>query len=306
MDKKHYLKGILFASAGSIGWGISGVCSPYLFMEYDLDSSWLTAVRMVLSGIALLIIALPGDGRNIFRIWTSRRDVMWLLAFALLGLLLCQYTFLGAVKYSNSATATVLQSLNVVAMALIVAARNRRRMNAAQTAAVFLALGGTYLIATGGDPGSMDLSAAGLIFGLLAAAGVITYTLLSRPIISTWGNLPVTGWGMLTGGAVLFIVSGAWIIPDGLDLTAWLMIAVIVLIGTAGGFSAFLEGVRYIGPVKATLLGCLEPASATVLSALFLGTRFTPAEIIGFCAIILTVFLSVKNREPSDRKNDVS
>ena len=297
MNKKNYIRGILFASAGSIGWGVSGVCSQYLFMEYDLDSGWLTAVRMVLSGIALLIIAMPGEGRGILRIWTSRCDIMWLLAFALLGLLMCQYTFLGAVKYSNSATATVLQSLNVIIMAVLVAARNRKRMSAAQTAAVFLALAGTYLIATGGNPGSMDLSAAGLIFGILAAVGVVTYTLLSRPIISTHGNLPVTGWGMLIGGAVLFLASGAWIIPEGLDLTAWVMIAIIVLIGTAGGFSAFLEGVRYIGPVKATLIGCLEPASATVLSSLFLRTRFMPAELIGFCAIILTVFLSVSGKK---------
>ena len=282
---------------GSIGWGVSGVCCQYLFMEYDLDSGWLTAVRMVLSGIALLIIAIPGEGRGILRIWTSRCDIMWLLAFALLGLLMCQYTFLGAVKYSNSATATVLQSLNVIIMAVLVAARNRKRMSAAQTAAVFLALAGTYLIATGGNPGSMDLSAAGLIFGILAAVGVVTYTLLSRPIISTHSNLPVTGWGMLTGGAVLFLASRAWVIPEGLDLTAWGMIAIIVLIGTAGGFSAFLEGVRYIGPVKATLIGCLEPASATVLSSLFLGTRFTLAELIGFCAIILTVFLSVSGKK---------
>ncbi len=75
------------------------------------------------------------------------------------------------------------------------------------------------------------------------------------------------------------------------------MIAVIVLIGTAVGFSAFLEGVRYIGPVKATLIGCLEPVSATVLSALFLGTRFSMAELLGFGLILLTVFLSVLERK---------
>ena len=75
------------------------------------------------------------------------------------------------------------------------------------------------------------------------------------------------------------------------------MITVIVLIGTAVGFSAFLEGVRYIEPVKATLIGCLEPVSATVLSALFLGTRFSMAELLGFGLILLTVFLSVLERK---------
>ena len=48
-----------------------------------------------------------------------------------------------------------------------------------------------------------------LLFGLLAAAGVVSYTLLSRPIIASWGNLTITGWGMLIGGLVLFLFTKA-------------------------------------------------------------------------------------------------
>lgn len=170
-------------------------------------------------------------------------------------------------------------------------------MSGRQLLAILLAMAGTFLIATNGDPARMSLSTAGLILGLLAALGVVTYTLLSRPIIASWGNLTVTGWGMLIGGLVLAVVTKAWIFPENLDGTAWLLIAAIVLIGTALGFSAFLEGVKLIGPVKATLIGCLEPASATALSALFLGTRFSLPELSGFCFIILTVFLSVTGSE---------
>lgn len=294
MDRKNYIRGLLFATLGCIGWGISGVCSQYLFSEYDIDAAWLTAIRMVLSGTVLLIIAMPKEKKRTFRICTVRKDVLWLLAFSILGLLMCQYTFLGAIRYSNSATATVLQSLNVVIMALTMALWSRTRMRATQAAAVLLAVLGTYLIATCGDPANMTLSSAGLVLGILSAVGVVTYTLLSRSIIKEWGNLLVTGWGMFIGGAVIFVAAKAWIIPEGLDLTGWLMITIIVLVGTAVGFSAFLEGVKHIGPVKATLIGCLEPASATALSALFLGTQFTQVELIGFCCIILTVFLSVK------------
>ena len=64
-------------------------------------------------------------------------------------------------------------------------------------------------------------------------------------------------------------------------------------LGTAIGFSVFLESVRYIGPVKATLIGCLEPVTATVLSAALFQTRFSWAELLGFGFVLLTVFLSV-------------
>lgn len=297
MKKSNNIRGYMFAILGGLSWGISGVSSQYLFMKYDVSADWLTAVRMLLSGILLLMLALPKEHMRVFKIWKKGRDVLWLLAFALAGLLMCQYTFLAAIKYSNSATATVLQSLNVVLMAVVMAVWNKKKMSKIQTAAIILAISGTYLIATKGSLTSMDISAAGLVFGLLAAVGVVSYTLLSRPIIATWGNLTITGWGMLIGGSVLFVITKAWIFPTNLDFPAWILIAVIVIIGTAVGFSVFLESVKYIGPVKSTLLGCLEPASATVLSAVMLGTRFTVIELIGFAFVVGTVFLSVSEKE---------
>lgn len=134
-----------------------------------------------------------------------------------------------------SATAAVLQSLNVVLMAIVMAAWNKKPIGRGQVLAVLLAIAGTYLIASKGDFHRMDFSAAGLLFGLLAAAGVVSYTLLSRPIIASWGNLTITGWGMLIGGLVLFLFTKAWNVPAALDLTAWIVIAAIVLIGTAVG-----------------------------------------------------------------------
>lgn len=291
------MRGLFFASLGAMSWGISGVCSQYLFMNYDVDSSWLTAIRMVLSGILLLILSAFKDKDKIIKIWTIPKDVGWLFAFAILGLLMCQYTYVSAIKYSDSATATVLQSLNVVIMIVFMSIVTRTKMKFSQILAVFLAVLGTYLISTGGNPRNMTISTAGLIFGLLSAVGVITYTLFSRPIIVKWGNILVTGWGMLIGGLVISIITKAWIIPKDLDFIAWLMIAIIIVVGTAGGFSIFLEGVKHIGPVKATLIGCLEPASATLLAAIFLGMRFSLVELTGFFCILLTVFLSVKDKE---------
>ena len=297
MKKNNTIRGYMLAILGGVSWGISGVCSQYLFMKYEVSADWLTAVRMLLSGILLLMLALQREHMRVFKIWKERKDVVWLIAFGLAGLLLCQYTFLAAIKYSNSATATVLQSLNVVLMAIVVSVWNKKQMRKIQIAAIILAISGTYLIATKGNPTSMDISAKGLIFGILAAVGVVIYTLLSRPIIASWGNLTITGWGMLIGGMVLFVVTRAWIFPTNLDFPAWIIIAVIVIIGTAVGFSVFLESVKYIGPVKSTLLGCLEPASATILSALVLGTRFTVVELIGFVLVVGTVFLSVSTKE---------
>ena len=44
---------------------------------------------------------------------------------------------------------------------------------------------------------------------------------------------------------------------------------------------------------RASLIGTVEPVSATVTSALMLGTVFAPTDLIGFACIIVMVFLTV-------------
>ena len=105
---------------------------------------------------------------------------------------------------------------------------------------------------------------------------------------------------MMIGGSVLALCTSWGSAPENLDLPAFLAIAVIVVIGTAGSFSLFLKGSILIDLVKATLLGCLEPFSATLLSALLLQTVFGSAEPLGFACILTTVMLSVKKDLETD------
>ena len=65
--------------------------------------------------------------------------------------------------------------------------------------------------------------------------------------------------------------------------------AAIVLVGTVGAFTFFLQGIHLIGPVKASLLACLEPLTAVALSSLCLGSRFSAADLAGSACILMTV-----------------
>ena len=245
----------------------------------------------------MLSIVIPKEKSEIFCLFKEKENVAWIITFALLGLLLCQYSFLEAINKSNSATATVLQSLNVIFMALLVSIYTRKKMNSSQILAIFLAVLGTYLIATKGSISRMVISIPGLFWGIVSAFGVVSYTLLSRNLIKKFGNILVSGWGMLIGGIVFGIVTKVWILPNNLDLMSISMIVVIVVIGTAVSFPLFLQGAKLIGPVKATLIACIEPVTATVLSSLLLNTKFDISELIGFAAIIATVFISILHKE---------
>ena len=75
MGKSDFTKGVIFTAAGGIGWGISGICGQYIFHEYAVDSSWMTAVRMIFSGLLLLSIVIPKEKSEIFCLFKEKENV---------------------------------------------------------------------------------------------------------------------------------------------------------------------------------------------------------------------------------------
>ena len=59
-------------------------------------------------------------------------------------------------------------------------------------------------------------------------------------------------------------------------------------------FSLFAQGIHDAGPVRSSILSVTEPVSAALLAFFWLGTQFTIADLVGFAAILATVFLLAK------------
>ncbi len=292
--KSKNTRGILCTLLGGTLWGFSGACSDFLFTNYAMDSSWLTVVRMLGAGIALTVINLTGSRKRSIAIWKNGMDAVQLVIFALLGLAFSQYAYLTSIDHSNAGTATVLQYLGPVLIMGLVCVKNRRLPDRREGIAICLAVGGTYLLATHGNPKTMVLSQLGLIWGLLSAVSLALYTLLPAKIIPKWGSMIVTGWAMLLGGAAMALISRVWSIPVALDIYGWLAVGGVVIAGTLLAYTLYLQGVADVGAVLASMLASVEPVSATVISALWLGTSFQWIDLLGFAAIMATVFLLAK------------
>ena len=294
-SKNRTLRGVLCTTIGGVCWGISGTCGQYLFSNYEISSLWLTCVRLLAGGLILTLLALPRHRHDILALLRDRRDTLQLVLYGICGLLLCQYSYMTAISWSNAATITVLQNLSLVLIMLYTCLRDRRRPQRRELLALILALVGIYLLATGGKPSQMMLSPQGLFWGLAAALAVAIYSLLPRSLLARWDRGVVTGLGMLIGGMVINAATRSWTISVSLPIQGWLAVGGVVLLGTALAFPLIMQGIADIGPVRSSMLATTEPVSATILSVLWLGTSFTVTDIIGFAAIISIIFLLAKS-----------
>ncbi len=300
-EKKRTLRGFLCAALGGVCWGASGTVGQYLFTCQGVDSGWLTVVRMFLAGVVLLGGALVRHRPQLRAIWSDRRDALRLVLFSVGGLMTCQYTYLAAIRYSNSATATVLQYMGQALILLWVCLRARRLPTRREGAALVLALLGAFLLATHGSLTALALSPQALFWGLCAAVSLMLYTLLPGDLLRRYPVSVCTGCGMFIGGVVLLVLTQAWRIPVALNAAVALGTLEISVVGTALAFTLYLQGVSDVGGVRASLLACTEPVSAALCAALWLHTSFAWQDLLGFAAILVMAVLIALPERASEK-----
>lgn len=291
MQKSKTAAGILFSLFGGIFWGLSGSCGQYLFTYHNVNSSWLVPIRMLLTGLILLCISGIKHKGRIFAVWHGKSNFIRMAAFTLFGLIMCQYSYFRAIELSDAGTATVLQYLSPVMILVYTCISGKKMPMLAEIIAIILAVGGTFVIATGGNISSLAVSPEALFWGIIAGVFLACYSLIPVPLLKQADTPTVLGWGMLIGGIALMPVFRPWQNMPVISFSLIAALAGVIILGTVVAYTFYLEGIHLIGATKASIISSIEPVSATVISALWLGTEFSFADIIGFIMIISTIFI---------------
>ena len=288
MDRRS-ARGAALTILGGLLWGFSGTCGQFLLQRKGITSEFLVPVRLMSAGAILLVLCLLRERGRVLDV--LRHDAPGIFVFGIFGMSMCQYTYFSAIAASNAGTATVLQYTGPVLILVYLSLREKRLPRPTEVLAIALALTGTFLLATHGKPGSMALSTRALCWGLLSAVALAVYTVQPGRLLNAYGSAAVTAWGMLIGGAMLCMLFQPFSMQVHLDGEGLLAMAAIVLLGTVAAFSAYMEGIRCVGPKKGSLYASIEPVSAAVFSALLMGARFTGMDVAGFACILSTIFL---------------
>lgn len=285
------IKGIILVIIGAMLWGISGTVAQYLFQEKGFSAEWLVVIRLLASGLILLLYAFMKGKQDIWTIWKSKHSILNLLLFSIIGMLGVQYTYFAAIKYGNAATATILQYLSPVIVTCYLALRTKKMPNLQEITAVILAMLGTFLIITKGNIHSISISKLALFWGISSAFAAAFYTLQPRFLLAKWGSTVVVGWGMLIGGIAFSFIHQPWNFTGQWSIASIFAVIFVVLFGTLIAFYCYLESLKYIQPTEASVLSSVEPLSAAFLSVLWLHVPLDMPQSLGTACIIFTVVI---------------
>lgn len=276
-------------------WGLSGVLGQYLLQGRAVNAGWMIAIRMWLPGIILLIMCRRKYGKAIYKVWTNRKDVLDLVIFGVFGILMSQLCYFLTVQFSNAATATVLQYLYPILIAIILTIYLKKLPSPYLLLSLVLALTGAFLLITNGSLHEIVMPPKALLFGSISIIASVVYTLYPIPLLHKYNTPTIAGWGMLIGGIVLNFFYPFWH-PIGIfDPFSIAGLIFVIFGGGMAGFLFYLIGIKLLGSGKGSILATVEPLSAAFFSVMLLHIHFSLVDWIGTaCIIAMIIILAIK------------
>lgn len=292
--------GILVTFIGGVFWGFSGVAGKYLFEYTGVTSDWLVPWRLLFAGCIMLLYLYYKQGKEIFRI--LKEDYKDLLLYAIFGMMACQYKYFTTVQYSNAAIATVLQYSAPPLIMVYMCYKERKKPAKIEVISLIFSCIGVFVLCTHFQFETFVISPKALVWGMISALAMVVNTVQPVNLLKKYGSFLPLAWSMTIGGSILFF----WTRPDKIPVEyTWNLFGgffAVVFLGTIVAFSLYMQGIKVIGPTKASLIACVEPISATVLSIILLGTAFEFLDIVGIALILMAVCLltyPTKNKKNS-------
>ncbi len=247
---------------------------PLIVRSVELSTQQLVAMRLLLGALPLLVVLLS---RGVPRLGPSQ----WLRVTGLGALLAFHWVaFFWSLTTTTVAIALVLVYLAPVAMATLAPMVLGEPFQRRSAVALAIALAGVVLVARPGEGATTE----GVISGLLAAASFAGLVLAGKPIAQQIGPLRLAT--LETAVAALLMIPWA-VSAFPAALASWwqLLILGVLLTGLAG--YVYWRSVAALPVATVAVLSYMEPASAVVWAALFLGESGDPVTWLGVMLVLV-------------------
>ena len=277
-------------------WGFSGTAAQALFHSYGFQPVWLVEIRMLFSGLLLLLIYILIVPRNSKNITVKRNDILSLVIFGILGLLGVQLAYFMTIDYSNAGTATLLQYIAPFFIMVWFVLTGSKPIYAFEIISVIVAMSGLFLLLTDGSFSGIKVSNMAIYWGIASALAAAFYTVYPNRLIGRFNPMLVTGLGMIFGSLIPMAIYFPWNYSGfRVNLISVSLVLFVVVLGTALPFLLYIGSLRHISPSSASILSVFEPLSAVSATVLILGTKLGMFQIMGGVLIVTsTVIISMK------------
>jgi drug/metabolite transporter, DME family len=210
------------------------------------------------------------------------RDLPFFLLYGFVGVTVNFWAYFSAVKFTSLAIAVTLLFTFPAFVALLSFFFLGERLTQAKLAAVAVTLLGSGLVVQIHRLDLVQLNLPGILFGLVAALCMATYSLLGKRAMARYSPWTVVLYGFAAGGFFLALGSGPGMLAaHAYPPVAWLWIVGLALVPSLGGYALFNLGLRDLPASQASVIAAWEVVTAAGVGWMLFGEALAPAQFLG-------------------------
>jgi drug/metabolite transporter (DMT)-like permease len=298
-DQRTTLGYAMVATAAAL-FAVNGSVSKVV-LDSKLSSLELAQLRATCAALGLLAFLLA-FARPKLRV--SRRELLFLLAFGVVGVALVQWLYFVAIHNLPVGIALLIEFTAPLFVALFARFVYHELIRRRIWVAVILCISGLALVVE--VWAGVAFSTVGVTAALGGAFGLTAYLLLAERERRERDAVSLTFYGFFFATLLWAAVQPLWLFPwDTLDdsvslqgnlseYTApiWLLVGFIIVVGTMITFSLLNGALRHLSATRASIVATLEPVIATVVAWLWLDETFGAAQLVGGGIVLAGIFIA--------------
>jgi drug/metabolite transporter (DMT)-like permease len=289
-----YLKLILTA----ILWGGTFIAGKVVAKDVGPFSA--AFFRFLIASIFLILFTYKIEGKlPVLR----KRQIIPVFLLGMTGVFLYNVFFFKGLKIIHAGRAAVIIAGNPIVITLLSAYFFKERLNLIKVIGIILSVTGAVIVISKGS--FAEIITGGVGWGEIFILGCVfswaAYSLIGKAVMDGLSPLAAVCYSSMIGALLLFFPAcfeGAVQKVRHYYLVDWASMFYLGFFGTVIGFVWYYEGIKKIGPMKASLFINFVPISAVVLAFFILDEPITLSLLIGTLLVCSGVYLTNKRLTP--------
>jgi len=230
----------------------------------------------------------------------KKNQIIPVILLGMTGIFSYNIFFFKGLKIIDAGRAALIIANNPVFITLLASYFFKERLNIFKLAGVAISVTGAIVVISRGNP--LDILSGSLGWGELyiffCVLSWVAFSLIGKSVMSDLSPVVAITYSSVAGTALIFIP--AWL--EGIafkiltySISDWLGIVYLGFFGTVLGFVWYYEGIKKIGPSRASLFINFVPVSAVFLAFFMLKEPVTLSLLAGTIMVSSGVYLTNSN-----------
>ena len=283
-----YFKLILTA----IFWGGTFIAGKLI--SHNIDPFAAAFIRFFIASFFLILLTIKIEG-YLPRLSPAKTGIVFLLG--LTGVFSYNLFFFSGLNYIQANQASLIIAGNPIFISLCSVIFFKETLNLTKSIGICLSVTGALIVISNGNLFNIWELKIGkgelLILGCVASW--VAYSILGKKAMNDLSPIVSVCYSSIAGTLLLFfpaLFKGVFSNITSYQPLEWASLFYLGFFGTVLGFFWYYEGIRQIGPMKASIFINFVPISAMVLSFFILKEPLTTSLIVGAIFVIAGVYLT--------------